>query len=368
MRRIYSYHDNDHSTVIKLKMNTLLRKLVIVFTFWGSVGRTSSDQCVDVKKDAKDIVDSRFNELTVAEILTTRTPEQCMQINMEIANINGGVPLIDDKYVPYKDSGSTYKDILFALVTDETIVLAKYLGEFMGRKDPKLITIDMILVKDMGHFISIYNKVQGDGFEDDRKEQKDPFCNMLRVWAESNREPDGPPPAEQECKDVMMKMYDEQPFWGTNRDVLESILIKKSCSYSVAVLKVYEKRHPGDDIEDDLYHVLYDDDLLFAYQCMAGHVKDRIKLFAKLLHDFRDRGDRYSVWILIIALNRGENIAKIDAAFKKDYGGESLSSFILKKTGDPTVIEILAKLVDPNHKLSILAPSPPGPPGTVPPP
>ncbi|KAL6951919.1 hypothetical protein U1Q18_047040 [Sarracenia purpurea var. burkii] len=336
-------------------MNTLLCKIVIFYTFWVSVGRTK-DPCEDLKKDAKAIVDSHFNELTIAEILTKRTSDECIQINKEIASINGGVPLIDDKYVPYKPSGTVYKDLLFALVSEETIVLAKNLGEFMGHKDENLIVVDLLLVKDMSHFISIYNQVQGDGYEDDRKEQRDPFSEILQAWAESNREADGPPPNEQECKDMMMKMYD-------------------------AVLKVYEKRHPGDDIEDDLFHVLSNNDLLFAYQKL-----DKIRLWAKLLHEFRDRGDRYSVWILIIRLNRGENIAKINEAFKKEYGGESLSSYILvigsvqlltisvvrirvlidcfeipqKKKGDPTVIEILAKLVDPDHKLNIDAPTPSG--------
>ena len=47
----------------------------------------------NANKDAKTIVDSKFNPKTIEEILLYRTQEECIAINKAIASINGDVSI-----------------------------------------------------------------------------------------------------------------------------------------------------------------------------------------------------------------------------------------------------------------------------------
>lgn len=47
--------------------------------------------CADTSKDAKEIVNSKFDPKTIENILLHRTQEECMEINKAIAPLNGGV-------------------------------------------------------------------------------------------------------------------------------------------------------------------------------------------------------------------------------------------------------------------------------------
>lgn len=70
--------------------------------------------CVDTNKDAKEIVDSKFDPKKIKEILFYRTQEECIEINKAIAPLNGDVSIYQIIFRAFSNNkGSMRKNLCF---------------------------------------------------------------------------------------------------------------------------------------------------------------------------------------------------------------------------------------------------------------
>ncbi|XP_065223755.1 uncharacterized protein LOC135847942 [Planococcus citri] len=357
-----------------------------MYRLYGIIGAISlcftsyqaADTQVDVGADAKLIVEQNRAELVLMRIVPFRTPDQLKQINDHVGQLDK-TPLIDPDYEPATNSypfTNHYLDLYFVLITDDkNTILSKYMTWFLKKKkDERCIINLMLMVDDMGSFIKIYNSQHHDSFEDSRKHQSKNFRNMLRVWAESTRPPDGDIDSKAVDKEADA-LNDEKPKWDKHRDQLEKVLMKSSYKMAKAILDKYEEKnkHP---IEDDIRATIKNEFLVDAYCSLATYIKDKYTLLARKLHEQSDNKDRFATWIILVKTLKPDEWKQIDTSFKRENNNIGVVEFISKNIkGDFVVMETLAYLIDSTYKPKFLGipapiatPKPPSPPNVPTPP
>ncbi|XP_065224475.1 uncharacterized protein LOC135848487 isoform X2 [Planococcus citri] len=319
-------------------------------------GHKGADTQIDVVADAKLIVDNNRAELIVMRIIPFRTPEQRKQINDHIRQLDY-TPLIDPDYEPVTFSDpftDSYLDLCYTLLTDDkNTILSKYMTYFLKAKNPSVIIILMLLVDDMGTFMKVYNSQHHDSFDESRKHQMKNFRNMLRVWAESIRPPDGD--IDQKAVDNEAgSLNDEKPKWDKNRDQLEKVLMKSSYKMAKAILEKYEEKnqHP---IEDDIRATIKNPYLVDAYCSLATYIKDKYTCLARKLHEQSDNEDHFATWNILVGTLKSDEWKQIDTSFKRENDNIGVVEFISHNIkGDFVLMETLAYLIDSTYKPKFL--------------
>ncbi|XP_065224998.1 uncharacterized protein LOC135848858 [Planococcus citri] len=304
------------------------------------------------KIDAANIVNANFDEKTIALILPYREQANRTVINNEIANYNHGKRLIHEKYKPWHKKNPIFKDLCFALVNSPIFVMAMYLGEFLHRKDETYIIMVLTLVQNRGEMHYIYNHTHKRSLTKRRRKQRHPFANLMKVWLDRDRDPEGSAFTPQDITKDVESMKKEYHKWKKTRDSLENTLIKKSFKFALEVINQFET----DEkilIKDAIKKKIKNHDLVDAYTSLALYVKDRNEYMATILFNHCDGKDRWAVWIMMIGFINPNDWPDIDEAFKKISNGVSLKDHILKVAeSDRLPFQMMAAVIDPDYKIA----------------
>ncbi|XP_065224051.1 uncharacterized protein LOC135848167 [Planococcus citri] len=308
------------------------------------------------KIDAADIVNAQFDEKVIGSKLPFREPINRQVINHEIAVYNHGDRLIKEKYLPNHKKNPPFKDLCFALVNDPVTVLTMFLGEFLHRKDETFIIIVLTLCQDRSTMHYIYDHTHKNHLNKRRRKQRHPFANLMKVWIDRDRDPEGSAFTPQDIQKDVDSMKNEYPHWKKTRDSIENTLIKKCYNFSLSVVQEFEADLKI-TIEEAISQKIKNHDLVDAYTSLAMYVKDKYNYMATTLQKYCDGKDRWAVWIMMIGSTDPADWPKIDVAFKKINKNVSLKDHILKVTeneADRIPFEMMAAVIDPTYKPSYM--------------
>ncbi|XP_065224642.1 uncharacterized protein LOC135848628 [Planococcus citri] len=282
----------------------------------------------DAQKDAKVIVDSKFDPSTIAKILPYRTKEECQAINGAIASLNGGKNLVPPDYEPLKNT-SAYQDLLFALVNDVLTVFSKYMGRYLDLKDETMIIMIYAQIDDREGFKHRYDDQHKRCFDDARRDQRHPFANSLKVWSEYNRCPNSDYPSLYTCTYGINLFGDRKNWDDRSRRKLEDALMILPGDQSKGILYCYgkDKETPQPSIIKDIHNHIHNDDLKDLYTTLVRYIQDANDYLAEKLHDYCDGRDNWAMWIIVVTRCR-EDTKGLDESFQKRYNGVTLKQYL----------------------------------------